>query len=722
VNRITIDLKHCYGIKELRRDLDFSKTNAYAIYAPNGVMKSSLAQTFKGAAEGQAPEDRIFPGRKSSRSITDDSGKELEGDRVLVVLPYDEQFGPTEKTSTLLVNAALRKEYEQLHVAIDEAKESLLKAIRQQATSRRDFEQEISSTFTNSDEFELALTRIRDELSKQAETPFADVKYDLMFDDKVLKALDTQDLKAAIEGYIHRYNELLTSSTYFRKGTFDYYNAGQIAKSLAEHGFFEAKHTVNLKATDTTLEINTQKELETVISKEKEIILKDKELRKTFDSVEKQLSRNAELREFCRYLQDHEAFLSQLNNIPKFKEDVLKSYLKAHYPLYQALMDKYDAAAKRKKEIREEARKQQTQWQQVISIFNDRFFVPFQLEAKNQIEVMLGDDQVIKLGFTYIDGAEKVEVDKSKLMKVLSTGERKALYVLNVIFEIQRRIQDKQETLVVVDDIADSFDYQNKYAIIQYLKDISEDGLFKLIIMTHNFDFFRTLQSRFVRYPFCLMATKNDKGVTLVQATGIKNVFAHDWKINFFTDSKKRIASICFLRNLVEMTTGDDDRAFILLTSMLHWRPDSATITVAQLDQVFNSLCKTQGASPNPAKPVFELIAEQATDCLTAQAQPNLENKIVLAVAIRVAAERYMVARINDDPFVKAIAANQTQALIERFKKQFAGEKGAIQTLDMVALMTPENIHVNSFMYEPILDMSDDHLRKLYRNVAGLTP
>jgi hypothetical protein len=34
--------------------------------------------------------------------------------------------------------------------------------------------------------------------------------------------------------------------------------------------------------------------------------------------------------------------------------------------------------------------------------------------------------------------------------------------------------------------------------------------------------------------------------------------------------------------------------------------------------------------------------------------------------------------------------------------------------------MTPENIHVNAFMYEPILDLSDDHLKKLYTAVRSL--
>jgi len=52
MDRVKIDLKNCYGIKGLRADLDFTKTPAYAIYAPNGVMKSSLAQTFKDAANG----------------------------------------------------------------------------------------------------------------------------------------------------------------------------------------------------------------------------------------------------------------------------------------------------------------------------------------------------------------------------------------------------------------------------------------------------------------------------------------------------------------------------------------------------------------------------------------------------------------------------------------------------------------------------------------------
>lgn len=34
--------------------------------------------------------------------------------------------------------------------------------------------------------------------------------------------------------------------------------------------------------------------------------------------------------------------------------------------------------------------------------------------------------------------------------------------------------------------------------------------------------------------------------------------------------------------------------------------------------------------------------------------------------------------------------------------------------------MTPENIHMNSFMYEPILDLSDIYLKKLYQKVKEM--
>lgn len=313
---LNVDLENCYGIKRLKTTFDFSVSTVYAIYAPNGAMKSSLAQTFRDVTEGIASKDRIFPSRPTTRLITDEQGHNIPGDNILVVSPYDEVFGHTEKTSTLLVDQKLKAEYEQLHVEINEAEERFLKALKDQTGgSKKDLKKELSSTFTRSaDEFYRALIRIKDELANQKDAPWADVRYDVIFDEKVLSFLGTKDFRTAIEEYVTKYNELLAASTYFRRGIFNYYNAGTIAKALADNGFFDAKHTVRLNA-DESLEITSQKQLEDLIQKEKDSITKDKDLRTKFAEIEKLITKNATVREFQAYLSDHEDLLPRLANI-----------------------------------------------------------------------------------------------------------------------------------------------------------------------------------------------------------------------------------------------------------------------------------------------------------------------------------------------------------------------------------------------------------------------
>lgn len=718
---LSIELENCYGIKKLKHKFDFSKGSAFAIYAPNGMMKSSLAQTFMDIAEGTPSTDRVFPARVCTRVIKDETGTDLSKEAVVVVRPYDKELGHTEKTSTLLVNSKLRQEYETLHLDIHKAKENFLKAMKVQSGSKKDLEREISTAFTKTDQgFYRALVRIKDEVQSEKESPFADVPYDMIFDEKVLDFLGTKDFKTAIADYVRKYNELLAASTYFKR-SFNYYNAETIAKNLADNGFFDAKHTVTLNGNEK-IEIATVKQLEELIAKEKEAISNDPDLRKKYADLAKLLYKNAKLRELSAYLEEHEELLPELSNIDVFKEELWKSYFRIHIDLYMDLVTKYQAAEKRKKEIEDEAAAERTQWHNVINIFNRRFIVPFKLEARNHISVVLGQDPMLSLGFVFEDNAGSASIEKSALMQVLSTGEQKALYILNIIFEVEARKKAKQSTVFVVDDIADSFDYKNKYAIIEYLKEMSEEPLFNLIILTHNFDFFRTIESRkVVQYINCLMALKGTNGLTLERAEGIKNVFVNDWRPKFFKERRKKIASIPFMRNIIEYTKGDKDPQFTKLTSLLHWKADSATITHNDLDGIYNFLFNGTETSQDGTTAVVDCILNEANNCLNAGEGINFENKVVLSIAIRLVAEKFMVKKIDDSAFVTSIEAHQTAMLFGRFKSKFDKETASIEILQRVILMTPESIHLNSFMYEPILDMSDVHLRQLYKDVLSLT-
>jgi len=105
-----------------------------------------------------------------------------------------------------------------------------------------------------------------------------------------------------------------------------------------------------------------------------------------------------------------------------------------------------------------------------------------------------------------------------------------------------------------------------------------------------------------VPYNNCYMAVKSQNEIKLHKAVGIKNVFVNDWKKSFTSDPKKKIASVPFLRNLIEYTHGEADPKYIKLTSLLHWKSDTGAITVDDLDQVYNQLCQPAVKSPNPQR------------------------------------------------------------------------------------------------------------------------
>ncbi len=701
--------------------MDFTDPKVIAIYAPNGSMKTSLAETFLDLSSSQPSIDRYFPVRKSKRSITDQANLDIPPETVLSIRPYDEELRPSEEICVLLVDKEKRAEFEEIHKKVNDAKEGFLREVADISKSKKNLEKEISAAFTpRDDRFIDALKRIQSEVESQSDVQFADILYDQVFDEKTLAFLGTIDIQSVIQEYIKKYNELLEASVFFRKGVFNYFNGAEIAKVLAKNGFFKANHSVTLKGANSTKVITNEKELEQVIDDEKKQILTDKELRKRFDNLQAKIEKNDGLRKFGEYLSNNEKILPQLSNLAEFKQNVLKSYFKTKIDSFHHLLEEHHNVEKRAEEIRTAAKEQQTLWEKAIDTFNERFHVPFKLVAKNRIDVILGQDKALTLDFIFSDDGQSTSVTEDKLLEGLSTGERKAFYVLNIIFEVERRKINGQETIFVIDDLADSFDYKNKYAIIEYLEEISKNENFYQIILTHNFDFFRTIQSRYVKYSHCYLAYKSKEKVFFEKATGIRNPFILDWKKKFFADDKIRIACIPFIRNIVEYTKGDNDPDYKTLTSLLHFKTDTDIITDGDLAEVFRHHFGGTDDVPKKSTRVVDIINAEMSKCQTAPEGINFENKIVLSIAIRLQVERFMTKRINDATKTSNIEENQTRKLAEIYKTAFPTEIKNIEIIDKVILMTPENIHLNSFMYEPILDMSDEHLKDLCKQVYSL--
>ena len=553
----------------------------------------------------------------------------------------------------------------------------------------------------------------------KAGTPsqLSSVVYAEVFNDKAVGLLESGSIKGQLEEYIQKYDELVSKSDVLSK-QFNHYSASTVNKQLKDNGFFEAKHTVNLRTKDGMKEISTADELSEKIEEERKKILTDKDLATKFDAIDKKIQ-NSDLRKFRDYLFDNQHILPHLKNFKQLQKDVWVSYLIDQKDLYSQFLDAYRKNKVTIEEAIEQAKSERTEWEKVVEVFNKRFSVPFKMSVSNQDDVILKGSQP-SISFKFSDGDGEGDVARDSLLKVLSQGERRALYILNVLFEIETRRKQFVTTFLVIDDIADSFDYKNKYAIIEYLKDIFDSGQFLCIFLSHNFDFYRTISGRLGLKRDCkLHAAKIGRKLKLIKEKYQKNPFNH-WKDNLTTPAFC-ISSIPFVRNLAEYCGLDVE--FIKLTSLLHIKADTDTITLDELCRIYKKiLADKQQLSLKPqAKLVIDLINEEAAVVFDAQEESvELEGKIVLSIAIRLLAERHMIKVVNNAVFVEAITENQTIKLLQEYKRLGLGRVEDVLVLEQVNLMTPENIHLNSFMYEPILDLGIAHLKSLYSAVNKL--
>lgn len=721
MQKLKIHFENCYGIKKLVYDFDFSSKKIYSIYAPNGTMKTSFAKTMFDFSEEKASKDLIFSERLPIRTIQDENDTDLLPNQIFVIEPYNPDYS-SDKLSTLVVKKELKDKYDAIYKDLETAQKEFIKKLKTESQST-DCEQEFIETFKeNSKEtfFDLII-KIYPKLDSGIKVNYA-FKYNDIFDKRgnVKKFLDKNI--DSFDEYIKQYESLLTKSTFFKKSanTFGTYQANEIINSIKDNSFFDAGHSIELN--DAT-KIDSVDEFEKIVNSEIEKILNDSKLKKAFEKIDKAIGANAELRNFKIALEKNNSLLLELKNYDAFKQKVWLVYFSNLYNDVVHLWESYNTRKVELEVIIREAVSTKTQWEKATKEFNDRFRgIPFKLEIENQDDVIL-KTSAPSLKFVFTDSGDEKHIEKDELIKVLSQGEKRALYLLNIVFEIQARKKLGIETIFIIDDIADSFDYKNKYAIIEYLKDISQEPNFYQIILTHNFDFFRTIGSRLsIDREHRLYTIKSDVEVNLVQEKYQKNPFEH-WIKNIHSDTNFLIALIPFVRNLTEYTKGmSSNTDYDKLTELLHIKVNTLTITHQDLTSIFSRVVPSIPSNPDSTKVIDTIFNCAETISLeTIHTEVNLEKKIVLSIATRLKAEQFMIDKINNQSLINGISGNQTYELFKIYKNSFSAESSNIESLDKVNLMTAENIHLNSFMYEPLLDMSDNHLKSLYIEIKSLT-
>lgn len=731
-DKLKFNLQYCYGIGKLEAELVF-KHKGYAIYAPNGVMKTSLAKTMLDLSKGEKPKDLAFPDRDTVCEVTFNDAP-MKPEEIFVVKSYDENY-PTDEVSTLLANADLKKRYEEVHKDIATAKKNLDKKLRYFAgygeKSRENIDQIIESVFGG--QYYDALLGLKVELDALKDANFANADFKTLFDPKVVNLLEDPKVGDSVNDFAQKYDELTTSSPILQKA-FQYHNVNQVQQQLETNNFFEAGHSINLidKNSNDKLELTSNELFREKIETERARVLNDAELKTKFESFESKL-KNKELQAFRDYITENQHLLVELKDLSAFKRKLWLQYVHRARDEYDALVELYTSGQTALAKIVSEAAADPNDWDKVIADFNIRFLhLPFKLSVKNKSDVIL-KDTAPSIDFIFDDDGETrvyQTAQKSELLRVLSTGESRALYLLSIMYEIYTKWKTRKKTLFIFDDIADSFDYKNKFAIINYLEDVvkSEDVPFTALILTHNFDFLRTIESRGICYADqCRLAFKNDGEIKLTdfKQSDIQNPFKK-WQPRL-NEPIILVAYIPFLRNVIEYTQGmknedgSDNADYATLTNMLHYKADVEQPKMSHYKVAFErTFPNVQFPNIDLDKGVLDYIYETANESENADDGVNLEHKIVLSMAIRIWAEKYIVGKLrgaNCD--YELPPKNQTGRLVEDFKVQFNNEIEKIKLLQRINLITPSNIHINAFMYEPILDMGFGEIRALYHDVKA---
>ena len=731
MKKIHILLKYCHGIKKLDKILDFSDKKTFCFYSQNGVMKTSLAKTFKDFKENRESKDEIFQDNQpSERKIVDENKKGIGRDNVFVIDSMDMDYKSEEALASLIVNKESKKKYENIHKELDVKLKNFMSLIRlstglKQTEIQAKFSKDFEGVEKNIYE---ALAKAEQQIDQNSFSNFTDVVYNEIFNNTAVDILSKdKDLQKEMDNYIKNLDEITKNSTFFKKN-FNHNHADSVAKNLKENHFFEADHYINVGLGLARREVKKAEDLREIIEEEKKLILNNDELKKSFEKIDKILTKNKGCLQFRNSLRKNPMIIRELNDIGSFRQkiwlDLIKN--KNNRPTFDDLLSSYNKSKEQLNKIIQEARREQTKWKRVVEIFNKRFSVPFRIEIDNQEDVILKSEiPILKFIFRDHENSSREEnINRDQLKSVLSHGEKRAFYILNILFEIESIKEKNQETIFIIDDIADSFDYKNKYAIIEYLKEIGENEQFKQIILTHNYDFFRTVSSRLGLGSNAQITFKDEEGkITFHSDKTVNNffIFSH-WKNKLNDPNRKFLISLIpCLRNLMEIIGDSDSKEKII--GLIHIKNGiTENFKISDLEDIIKDIFNDQDTLilPERDKIVKDVIYEEADDISNDITEdPNLEEKIVLSIAIRLKAEEYIITKINPE-FLNDIKRNQTYELINYYKTRYPQENDINKTLDRVCIMTPENIHLNSFMYEPIMDMSSVNLKRLYKDVSNL--
>lgn len=711
--------ENIYGISKLIGANKLSKINV--VYAPNGTAKSSIADSLEMISNNQLDNIKdVYGGNKVPVfEIELDGNEKCSNDHFCKfnVLKYTstKNFDLNNiDCSNLVISKTVSSAISKLLNEIETSKNTIKALINSQFPKKKS--SGIEKTFLslagvndpNNKDLYISLIKNVDLEATALQISIDTKTFELLTNEKMKLACQTEDVKTGAIEYFEEAKKISSSEGrhYIFDDCFTLQNLIDFHDMAKNVGFYKEVNPkrelyINGEAID-------EKGVQKIIEDEQKRVFDKPEAKEKFDKVKKGLSK---LTKQIHILEANPVLIPELSD---FKKLTSRLFVTAFQNIISSLKIEKQKILNAQKEINDFLQKTKSNDELIKGIwskFESRFqFKKFDLKIENEYSAKIG--AAVPIFAKYIPGTSTRITDPEKLR--FSTGEIKTYHLINFILTVEELRYRNEKMTIILDDAVDSFDYKNKYGIIDYLCDIKDDKNIQLLILTHNFDFYRSSILAFGK-KCCnqYFAYKNNQGVVTFYDVKNKGYYLelsnfNTWKNN--PTACQLFALTPFMRNILQLRSSRSDSKVQTIDSFLHYRPEIEKKTINDLISSFD--LSTEPSVPKGIKKndlYLGTLSSTVKSLLNGETiikETDLESKITIGLFIRLFLERYLYLLIKNNNGSLPTEDNKyayTHALIKNAQDYLSDNEK--RNVTSASLISPSYLHANSFMYEPLIDV-----------------
>ena len=690
-------LENAYGIKELKVSFDDNTLSQNLVYSKNGTFKTSFSRCLYNLSnnEKEKIEDRItkIPANIEMKMIDDEGESNNLINKFLVFSReiYEEKsLSDYEKELEMLTIDKRKQEYVQdlINSTLEEPIAELQINAKSINLNLQKALETLNIPYKGKLDWYLEVFKYIDGAPDEN---ISEINLKTIFQ-KTYDILDNDNFQENINNYINIYNKKIKEELF--DDDFDENSCISFLESLKKTKFMneDKKRGVVLNGTSYYDYDSVQE----IINKTMKNISSSPEILKSNQELIKSMGTSNEAQKLKKEIINNPLLIKQLS---LGRKKIIRIALKNSGLQTKYWINILENAMSELKKIYDEIQNMNSKFENAIEIYKLRFRPVFDIKIKNKKESMLGLD-LPSLYFKY--KKNDCDIEEKLLYDILSSGEKTSLNIIKFIVEYISNKDSKP--FIILDDIVETFDYANRYAFIEYINDMVNDDT-PVIVLTHNFEFYRTLHSR-IKKLVPLVTNVDEKGRILIQECSKINRNIED--VLNVQSKKELFFAIPYLRE-AKMILQDNNE---ILNACLHYKEKTLNLILKDIMDLFPKKIKL-GIDPN----LFYLDElENVLSSIKMTNNYDLVEKTIYSIGCRVFLEQKIIQKNFD--LIKDVNENQFAYIIKKYHNQL-NEK-VLELAERVSISTPEFIHGNAFMYEPLIDIDGFYLKELYDDIKKL--